>query len=161
MGENMFNSAHKHNSNKYREEYERIFRKEGKEMRIFSYGTLMSGMTRNYIMEDTGGKKTKDASLDGYRLYANIDHPTMREEEGYSVMGELWEFDPSTRDRVIERLDRIEGYPDYYTRKEISIDGEEVLIYIMTDMAFDAQIGIGDMKPVDSGDWKDHYRKKG
>lgn len=160
MVENLFNSAHKHNSNKYRENYERIFREEEKKMKIFSYGTLMSGMTRNFIMKDVGGKKIKDAVLDGYRLYANIDHPTMREEDGYSVIGELWGFDPDRRDAAIRYLDTIEGYPDYYTRKEITIDREKVLIYIMTDMAFNAQVDMGDLKPVDSGDWREFFNKK-
>lgn len=160
MAENLFNSAHKHNSNKYTENYEKIFGKGEKKLKIFSYGTLMSGMTRNFIMKEVGGKKTKEASLDGYRLYANIDHPTMREEEGYSVVGELWEFASATREPVIDYLDRIEGYPDYYTRKEIKIDGEEVLIYIMTDMAFDAQVRMGTLEPVDSGDWKGFFNKR-
>jgi len=161
MAENLFNSAHKHNSDKYVERWPKIFgRKEEETMKIFSYGTLMSGMTRNFIMTDAGGKKTKDASLDGYRLYANRDHPTMREEEGHSVVGELWEFDPAKKDKVIGYLDTIEGYPSYYTRKEIKIDGEDVLIYIMTDMAFDAQVKMNEMNPVDSGDWKGHFLKK-
>lgn len=153
MSENLFNSAHKHNSDKYVENWTKIFRKE-KKMKLFSYGTLMKGQSRSFIMRSLNGKKLIDTEIKGFRLYANDDHPTVRKENGHSVLGEVWEFDLE-KEKVLDQLDMIEGYPDYYDREEITINGEYIWVYIMTDMAFQQQQNMGKIYPLEGGNWKD------
>ncbi len=157
MAENLFSAAHKHNSNEYIENWDNIFRE--RKIKIFSYGTLMSGQSRNGFMGAVKGKKLIDVEVKGLRLYANYDHPTIRKEKGYSVKGELWEFGLE-EEEVLDFLDRIEGYPDYYGRKKITVGNESAWVYIMTDMAFEQQLRAKDIAPIESGDWKNLKPKK-
>ncbi len=157
MAENLFSAAHKHNSNEYIENWDNIFRE--RKIKIFSYGTLMSSCSRNFIMKQLKGKKLLDTEIEGFRLYANYDHPTIRKEKGYSVKGELWEFGLSG-DEILRSLDLIEGYPDYYGREKITVGNECTWVYIMTDMAFEQQLRAKDIVPIESGDWKNLKPKK-
>ena len=152
MSENLFSSDNKGNSTKYVENWDKIFGK--KRMKLFSYGTLMSGQSRNSTMTSLGGKKLKNVEVEDLRLYGNSDHPTVRKEDGHIVLGEIWEFERS-EDEILSRLDRIEGYPSYYGREKIEIEGDSVWVYIMTDGAFNFQIENKSMLPIENGNWKD------
>lgn len=152
MSENLFNTTNKHNSGKYVKNWPNIFGE--KKTRIFSYGTLMSGCSRHHIMKSLKGKKVLDVDIKDFRLYANTDHPTVRKEKGYSVIGEVWEFNLSS-DEVLRSLDRIEGYPNYYGREEITVGNERAWVYIMTDEAFYQQLEAERIMPIESGNWRD------
>ncbi len=157
MAENLYNSAHKANSDKYRDNWDKIFGK--KKMMLFSYGTLMSDQSRNTSMTRLGGKKLIEARVNGFGLYANSDHPTVRKEEGSWVLGEIWEFDIDEED-VLAQLDMIEGYPSYYGREKMVIGEDEVWVYIMTDEAFESQLESEAIKKIKSGDWKNPKPKR-
>lgn len=105
----------------------------------FTYGTLMTGKERNYIMqylaEFVGVFKVK-----GYKLY---DYAANDELEGYQnypiaiytgneddvILGEVWD---SEYEDITVLLDRIEGYPVLYTREQVYIDklGTNATMYV-------------------------------
>lgn len=54
-------------------------------------------------------------------------HATVRPQPGAAVAGALWEITPECE----HSLDRFEGYPVYYDKHCVSIDGQEVMLYVM------------------------------
>ncbi len=74
------------------------------------------------------------ATLQGYEFefahYANI-----YQQPGGQVYGTLWAIDQA----VLDQLDQIEGYPDFYTRHTVSVTSQgrrySAQAYVMTDSA--------------------------
>jgi len=56
-------------------------------------------------------------------------HATIRPEPGDAVAGALWEISPECE----ESLDRFEGYPVYYHKRYVRVDGENIMFYAMSD----------------------------
>ena len=95
----------------------------------FTYGTLMSGKERSYIM-DYLAKNIGVFEIKGYKLY---DYAANDELIGYQnypvaiytgkeediIIGEVWE---SNYDDMVDILDKIEGYPTLYTRESVYIE---------------------------------------
>jgi gamma-glutamylcyclotransferase len=54
-------------------------------------------------------------------------HATIQPRIGAQVAGALWQITPECE----SSLDAFEGYPVYYDKQYIDIDGEEVMIYVM------------------------------
>ena len=91
--------------------------------KLFVYGTLKRGLCNHHFLERArflGKVRTCEA----YPMIAPkkwypylIDRPG----EGYRVRGELYEIDAAT----LKRIDRLEEYPRYYTRKKICVEDEE------------------------------------
>ena len=80
---------------------------------VFVYGTLKSGQYNNRVMTLGGNAKLLygQAEVRG-RLYDLGPFPAMTQEGGKSVKGEVWVVD----DDVLERLDHLEGHPQFYKR---------------------------------------------
>jgi len=99
--------------------------------KVFVYGTLKEGHYNNYLL--VRGKKLGEAmTLQPFVLY-NCGFPIAVEHSEDApllpVMGEVWEVDAET----LLRLDRLEGHPDWYERKKVSVTGDydgEVDMYI-------------------------------
>jgi len=96
-------------------------------MKVFVYGTLKKGYMNNYLLADatyiddavTKGNKW---GMDNYIYYPAVFPDTSR-TAGY-IYGEIWEIDKS----ILSNLDRLEGYPSFYTRsiiKVVDTDGKE------------------------------------
>jgi len=66
--------------------------------------------------------------LRDYRLEFST-HATIRPEPGASVAGALWEITPECEDS----LDRFEGYPVYYHKHYVRLDGRDVMFYQIPD----------------------------
>jgi len=88
--------------------------------KLFVYGTLKRGFCNHHYLRDARflGEAT---TLTPYPLVAPkkwypylIDAPG----EGKRVRGELYEVDAAT----LKRIDRLEEYPRYYTRKKIEVE---------------------------------------
>ena len=56
-------------------------------------------------------------------------HATIQPCKGSAVAGVLWALTPDCE----ARLDRFEGYPDYYTKRTWHQDGQWIMFYEMTD----------------------------
>lgn len=80
---------------------------------IFAYGTLRHG-ERNYLRLLCGYTVSEfPAEVDHMRLYALGGFPVMVDaasEEGVTVKGEVMVLHPAHYPRLLEELDRLEGY---------------------------------------------------
>lgn len=96
-------------------------------MRIFVYGTLLKGEANHDLLQ--GVKYLYTASTEpAFRLLNMGSFPAMTEGGESSVTGEVYEVPME----VLRDLDRLEGHPDWYERKQIRLtNGELVQAYIM------------------------------
>jgi gamma-glutamylcyclotransferase (GGCT)/AIG2-like uncharacterized protein YtfP len=115
--------------------------------KVFTYGTLRKGCSRNYVLKDSSflGEATTAAK---YSLYSLGSFPALTVDGKTSVLGELYEVS----DEVLDLLDRIEGHPNFYTRSMVEIsNGEEVYAYFL-DGEFD------NCSFIESGDWVSYIK---
>ena len=109
-------------------------------MLIFVYGTLMTGFGNNYIISEANlidniaRTNTPEFDLIDFGGFPALIRKC---EDGFFVEGELWNVSSSL---IMERLDNLEGHPNFYRRQSITIysylegSGElitEVLAYII------------------------------
>jgi len=98
---------------------------------VFVYGTLKKGKSRNYVFEHHRYLGT--ATVQGLDMYDLFSFPGVIKGSG-SVAGEVYHIAPA----VLTLLDRIESYPDFYTRDLVDAhleDGSVVKtwVYILKD----------------------------
>lgn len=95
--------------------------------RVFVYGTLLTGERNHYLMSSArllGAASTPPL----YDLLDLEDYPALVANGETVVHGEVYEIDEAT----LERLDALENHPDYYQRREISLDdGSRALAYLL------------------------------
>ena len=72
---------------------------------VFVYGTLKRGQCRENLWP-AKPLSVRQASVAG-ELYDRDDYPAMKRGDD-RILGEIWEFDSSTIQRVVETLDQIE-----------------------------------------------------
>jgi gamma-glutamylaminecyclotransferase len=120
------------------------------------YGTLRKDFGNHYLVENSrfvGYAQGKFWAT----MYCNGGFPVLCLEEPDSKPEvEIYEVDEVT----LARLDRLEGYPSWYSRdlKTFSIAGEEIKAYIYHQR--DDQIRKEYVTVVEGGDWADHIKKK-
>ena len=115
-------------------------------MKVFVYGTLMSGESNHFFLEERSSKYIRKAVTErGYTLYDLGGFPGMVSGGTGAVMGEVYDVCARTR----RRLDQLEGHPQFYRRHIIRLqDGEKVEAYIL-------EVGYTRGCPViKSGDWR-------
>lgn len=99
--------------------------------RIFVYGTLLSGQYNNHrYLQNDESKLMGDARTTAFEMYSLGAYPACIESEfdANEIIGEIWEVS----DLVLEKLDRLEGYPRFYNRKKIETTMGESWIYYMS-----------------------------
>lgn len=84
-------------------------------MKVFVYGTLKSHHSNSGYLAES--KFLGDYFARDMHLINTIGFPYAYEEEGLEAIGELYEVDKAT----MRSLDRLEGYPDHYDRKEVTV----------------------------------------
>lgn len=89
-------------------------------MNVFVYGTLRKGSCRDRRLP---GPRVP-AVLRGYELHqmAGADFPYITENLEAFVLGELVTVASHEATDVLDRLDRIEGHPVFYTRREVTVE---------------------------------------
>ncbi|MSN26534.1 MAG: gamma-glutamylcyclotransferase [Geobacter sp.] len=89
---------------------------------IFVYGTLRRSRGNHQLLKDAhyyGLGATKDR----YAMYISGGYPYVTSSESrYQIVGELYGVDGET----LEKLDKMEGHPHYYARKEVPVIVEAV-----------------------------------
>ena len=113
-------------------------------VRVFLYGTLLSGEPNHHLLADAplvGEARTEPA----FELVSFGAFPAMVPGGGTAVSGQVYEVDA----RTLNALDRLEGHPRFYRRRAVRLDdGGEVLAYLLTP---DQARG----RPrITSGDWR-------
>lgn len=90
---------------------------------VFVYGTLMSGESNHSIMKDA--EFLGEDNVEGAQLFYLGTHPMLVREEGI-VYGECYRISFKT----LETLDRLEGHPKYYQRKQTCLkSGRQMCVY--------------------------------
>lgn len=111
-------------------------------LRVFVYGSLLSGLRLNPCLQ-TSKFISKD-SISGYSLYDLGSFPGIVRGTG-KVVGEVYEISLD----VLKELDRVEQNGYLYIRSLIKTDGgKEVFVYEMNNEIFEMTTIIP------SGDWK-------
>ena len=89
---------------------------------VFVYGTLRIAHSNHHLLKDaySYGVGSTESS---YSMYLISGYPYVTSSETrYPIVGELYAVDDDT----LETLDRMEGHPRYYVRRETAvIVGEE------------------------------------
>jgi gamma-glutamylcyclotransferase (GGCT)/AIG2-like uncharacterized protein YtfP len=87
---------------------------------VFVYGTLRSSHSNHQLLGNShcyGVGLTREK----YAMYVTGGYPfVISTEPCYPIVGELYEVD----DETLGILDKMEGHPRYYTRREVAIDVE-------------------------------------
>lgn len=84
---------------------------------VFVYGTLRKGHCNHHLLKDARccGIGRSEAR---YAMYLKNGYPYITSSETrYQIVGELYAVDDST----LVTLDRFEGHPRYYERREIPV----------------------------------------
>ena len=84
---------------------------------IFVYGTLRKGHCNHHLLKDAHcyGVGSSEAS---YAMYLKNGYPYITSSEArYPIVGELYSVDDDT----LAQLDKFEGHPRYYERREIPV----------------------------------------
>ena len=120
-------------------------------IRLFVYGTLMSGEPFHHRLMGKARFLTKAKTAPSYRLVDLGEYPGLVDEGDTAVVGELYEIDEALQTVI----DRLEGHPYLYHRSSLTLeDGSEATGYLLPKKA-------GDTYPVIlDGDWKRHQRGK-
>jgi len=101
--------------------------------KVFVYGTLKGGnqvrgmnkFANATLIDDTA--ITSDAA---YSLYDLGAFPAVVMGGDNQVQGEVWQVDAD----VMQRLDYIENYPEFYDRKKINTTAGEAWIYFIPNI---------------------------
>ncbi len=95
--------------------------------KVFVYGTLKTGGAIRGLDGQPGAELVGDAvTTDSkYSLFDLGSFPAVGIKGNNKIKGEVWEVE----DNVLAALDRIEGYPDFYDRKQISSSKGNTWIY--------------------------------
>ena len=115
---------------------------------VFVYGSLMQGLQYHHLL-GSADFLGDDRTQDGFRLLSLGPYPAAVEGPGTSIRGELYSVNPTT----LRRLDLLEGVPDLYERRRVSLQsGREAWMYVMPARAIPRDRGTWEMVP--DGDWR-------
>jgi gamma-glutamylcyclotransferase (GGCT)/AIG2-like uncharacterized protein YtfP len=85
---------------------------------VFVYGTLRQSQSNHKLLGEADCYGT-GSSREKYAMYITGSYPYVISTEGrYPIVGELYAVDDDT----LAKLDKMEGHPRYYTRREIAVD---------------------------------------
>lgn len=94
-------------------------------MRVFVYGTLKRGYGNHTVMQDAEGIYITNAVIKG-TMYDLGTFPGVRLEGEGKIYGEIYYVGSQ---EGINRLDRLEGHPGFYKRREIDSSAGLVNVY--------------------------------
>lgn len=85
-------------------------------MKLFVYGTLKYGYCNHHWLGDAA--RLGEGTVFGLRLHKGPGFPYAYKVNDYTqhTHGELYEID------TLDNTDRLEGYPNHYTRSEVEVD---------------------------------------
>lgn len=122
--------------------------------RVFVYGTLLSGCHNNRLL-NTAKLLEERVKTPGNLTMINLGgYPGIIEGGNTVVKGELYAVDDAT----LERLDRLEGHPQYYQRKPIIVGTEDELITYNAEAYFLPNLYLQRYKTIEGGSWKDRNK---
>lgn len=93
-------------------------------IKVFVYGTLKKGFYNDYVLGKSEGKFIGEGVTDPcFTLVSLCAYPAVLDKGTTTIKGEVYEV------KTLEHLDWLEGYPEFYNRKVITVnvDGIEHL----------------------------------
>ena len=119
------------------------------EIRVFVYGTLLSGESNNHRFLSFSNK-LGDQKVEGLQMYSLGYFPACvyTGNDEHVVTGEVWEVDEET----FRGLDRLEGYPSFYDRILVSTEYGEAWVYVHSQTPPTTLITSGDWREFNSQD---------
>jgi len=119
--------------------------------KIAVYGSLLSGLHNYPLLKDSQllGKEIVEIP---YKMLDLISFPGLVEDENlHKITIEVYEVNQD----IFERVEHLEGYPNFYDRTEIKTSFGKASIYFLADGHYKYE-----NLSVNSGDWKDHLSKR-
>ncbi len=97
-------------------------------MRVFVYGTLKKGFHNAFYLQDARflGEFTTDPV---YSMYNFGTYPAVSELGKTAIAGEVYEISES----LLESIDRLEWYPEFYQRVMIQTSFGEAWMYVVSE----------------------------
>ncbi len=120
---------------------------EGFNERVFVYGTLLKNEYNNdRFLQNAESKLIGHAEVTGFAMhnYGNFPGAWYSQNAEQIIVGEVWEVSPE----IFSRLDRLEGYPNFYDRVQVQTGHGIAWIYISK--------GAQTYPEIPSGDWREH-----
>ncbi len=102
-----------------RQRYKLLYSKRRINMYVFVYGTLKRGFSNHYFLEDAkfiakATTKDKFPMVNIIQAYPYIINDA---GNGHNIEGELYKIN----EIILVKLDMLEGYPEHYDRRKITI----------------------------------------
>ena len=119
--------------------------------RVFVYGTLKSGGAIRGLNQFGEGAAIVGKAKTMYPDYEMSDlgaFPGVFLNGKFHIEGEVWEVN----DQVMEQLDAIEGYPDFYNRQVTHTTQGKAWMYYLEGEAYKDYAGVRGDQVIEEGD---------
>lgn len=93
---------------------------------VVVYGTLKRGYANHDVMNAAGGTYLGDTFVHGATMFSLGAFPAISFDAGNGIYGEVYEVED------ISPVDRLEGYPHFYDRKQVSTPYGKAWVYHMS-----------------------------
>lgn len=127
---------------------------------VLVYGSLRQGMgndIRHFARHAKADMTMKGTTqLQGALMRSLTGFPAIsfpEEGAGYAVIGEVYEI-TSNEKQMLASLDRLEGYPSFYDRKEVDTEFGKAWVYFFHEDRPNLPL-------VENGDWVDYKNSGG
>jgi len=112
-------------------------------IKVFVYGSLKQGFGNHNYHLDNSDFLGKSETLPQYSLFSLGAYPGVIKGGITAVQGELY----GVNAEGLQRLDRLEGHPNYYHREKIETSEGEAWIYLLPEDQYK------DYKVIEDGNW--------
>lgn len=93
--------------------------------KVFVYGSLKRGFYNHGVLERSNPKFIDNfVTSSEYTMYSLGGYPAVKKGGDLPIFGEIYEVEN------LDKLDRLEGHPNYYTREVIDTPFGDVWIYL-------------------------------
>lgn len=116
--------------------------------KVAVYGSLKRGFGNHRLIEGQTFINNGFTMNDGYTMYSLGAFPGVVEDGDSDIQVELYEVD----DAGLERLDRLEGHPTFYCRKQVNIVGRDDSVHYAWMYIYQGETG--GLPLVATGDWQ-------
>lgn len=117
--------------------------------RVFVYGTLRAG-ERNASWLGDAEHESAASTAPCFTLLDTGSYPAALDYGRTPITGDIYRVDPAT----LARLDTLEGYPVFYTRREINTSAGPAWIYLW------AATRNQQWPVIETGDWPRYRRER-
>lgn len=131
--------------------------------KLFVYGTLRAGDSRNHVLSDSGCKKLPGLFKSQAKMFSVGGFPAIIPDKHSFVVGEVWEVPEDLEDRLMRRLDAIEGVSSgLYNKVELDVSDEagvyKATAYVAGPLIL-KRIEEGELPVIPNGDWLAYGRR--